>query len=84
MTKLKIVGGFHELKPFKPLIEYPPVKGDKGHEYINCARCEKVMMVWHRCYEKHLEPKRHILDGKDVCHWCWDKNLAEAVELAGY
>ena len=69
---------------FEPLIKLPETKGGKGFEHITCSECKKVMMVWHICYKKDLEPSRHILKEKDVCHWCWDNYLKESVEAAGY
>ena len=42
---------------------------------ITCNLCTKVMMVWHICYNKHLEPVSHKIDDKEVCHFCWDNFL---------
>lgn len=53
-------------------------------EHITCTQCKNVMMIVHICYGKHMESSRHVLDGKDLCHFCWDKHLEEAVLKAGY
>jgi hypothetical protein len=83
MSEIKIKSGYHEIKQYEPLVKMPETKKKSdGDEYITCWKCEKNMMVWHACYNKKLEPVRHILEEKDVCHWCWDNVLKEAVEQA--
>jgi hypothetical protein len=50
----------------------------------DCTSCKKGMSDIHRCYDDIPEKNTHTLEGKPICHQCWDKDLEQAVQAAGY
>lgn len=52
--------------------------------YLVCGRCGVKTDVRHRCYGENGSQQIHELEGKVVCHLCWDRSMQDAVEKAGY
>lgn len=50
---------------------------------IRCTECDCTMDVQHQCYGHYIK-EVHGINGKVVCHVCWDRWLEYGIKICGY